>query len=286
MKQKSIIKEALSNTPNRRSLLKKLAVAGAAMGAAQLPLGAAAPAPSDVVQFALNLEYLEAEFYSIATTGQTIQQRGIPVDGMGDSGPTTTSFGKVNFGNNLVLTGGSARDISDDELAHVKALRGALSANGITPIAKPAIDLDALASMGASLSNQQTFLVLARAFEDIGVSAYSGGASFLSGSPYLMAAARILAVEGEHSGNIRLEIARLGIPTFPVDGADVIPPPSGSNFYSTNKANGLCAYRTPGQVLYLAYGLHANVTSGGFYPNGVNGAINMSSGPATAANLS
>jgi len=286
MKQKSIVKEALSNSPNRRSLLKKLAVAGAALGAAQFPLGAAVPAPSDVVQFALNLEYLEAEFYSIATSGQTLQQRGIPIDGMGNSGPTTTSFGKVNFGNNLVLTSGTAHDIADDEVAHVMALRGALSTNGITPIAKPAINLDALASMGASLSNQQTFLVLARAFEDIGVSAYSGGASFLSGSPYLMAAARILAVEGEHAGNIRLEIARLGIPTFPVDGADVIPPPSGTNFFSTNKANGLCAYRTPGQVLYLAYGLKANVTSGGFYPNGVNGAINMSSSAATAANLS
>ena len=165
-------------------------------------------------------------------------------------------------------------------------LRNALTNNGITPIAKPAINLDALASMGASLANQQTFLVLARAFEDIGVSAYNGGVNFLSGSPYLMTAARILAVEGEHTGNIRLEIARLGIPTTPLDGADVIPPPSGSNFYSTNKANGLSAFRTPGQVLFLAYGFMANVTSGGFFPNGVNGVLNMSSAAATAANLS
>jgi len=237
------------------------------------------------LNFALNLEYLEAEFYSIATTGQNLQQRGVPIDGSGNSGSTRTNFGQVNFGNNLVLTGGSARDISTDEIAHVMTLRAALTANGIRPIAKPAIDLDALASMGASLANQQTFLVLARAFEDIGVSAYSGGAAFLSGSPYLMTAARILAVEGQHTGDIRLQIARLGIPTFPLDGGDVIPPPSGSNFYSTNKANGLCAFRTPGQVLYLAYGLMANVTSGGFFPSGVNGALNMSSGAATAANL-
>ncbi|MDQ6759644.1 MAG: ferritin-like domain-containing protein [Acidobacteriota bacterium] len=284
----NIIEEALSRSSptNRRGLLKKVAAAGAALGAARLPLNAQGPSASDVVQFALNLEYLEAEFYSVATSGQTLQQRGVPITGSGNSGPTTTSFGQVNFGNNLVLTSGSARDVSDDEIAHVMTLRGALTANGITPIAKPAIDLDALASMGASLANQQTFLVLARAFEDIGVSAYSGGANLLSGSPYLMTAARILAVEGQHTGNIRLEIARLGIPTFPLDGADVIPPPSGSNFYSTNKANGLCAFRTPGQVLYLAYGLKANVTSGGFFPNGVNGVLNMSSGPATAANLS
>ena len=78
-----------------------------------------------MVQFALNLEYLEAEFYSVATTGQTIQQRGVDISGTGDMGPTTTSFGQVNFGNNLVLTSGSARDISDDEIAHVKTLRAA-----------------------------------------------------------------------------------------------------------------------------------------------------------------
>lgn len=286
MAKNKIVEEALSNTPNRRTLLKKLAFAGAAVGATQTLVRAQPPTAADVVQFALNLEYLEAEFYSIATTGQTLQQRGVPISGIGNAGPTTTSFGKVNFGNNLVLTAGSAKDISDDEIAHVMTLRAALTANGVTPVAKPAINLDALSPFGASLANQQTFLVLARAFEDIGVSAYSGGASLLCGSPYLMTAARILAVEGEHTGNIRLEVARLGIPTFPLDGADIPPPPTGSNFFSTNKANGLPAYRTPGQVLYLAYGLVAGATSGGFFPNGVNGVLNTSSGPATAANLS
>lgn len=286
MAKQEIIREALSQSTNRRGLLKKLAVAGAAIGATQLPINAQAPSAVDVVQFALNLEYLEAEFYSIAVSGQNLQQKGVPITGSGATGPTTTMFGKVNFGNNLVLTAGSAEDIMDDEIAHVKTLRNALQANGITPIAKPAINLDALASAGASLQNQQTFLVLARAFEDIGVSAYNGGASLLAGSPYLMTAARILAVEGQHTGNIRLQVARLGIPVPPLDGADIVPPPSGGNFFSTNKANGLSAFRTPGQVLYLAYGFMANVTAGGFFPNGVNGLIKMSSGPATSANLS
>lgn len=286
MAKQQIIEEALSSSPNRRSLLKKLAVAGAAIGASQPPASAQAPSPVDVVQFALNLEYLEAEFYSIAVTGQTLQQRGVPITGSGNSGPTTTSFGKVNFGNNLILTARSASDIADDEIAHVLVLRAALTANSVTPIAKPAINLDALAAMGASLANQQSFLVLARAFEDIGVSAYSGGANFLSGSPYLMTAGRILAVEAQHTANIRLQVARLGIPTVPLDAADIIPPPlGGANFLSTNKANGLVAVRTPGQVLYLAYGMVASATSGGFFPNGVNGILNMSSAPATTANL-
>lgn len=286
MRKQTIIQDALGGTTNRRGLLKKLAVAAAAVGATQSGVNAQTPTAADVVQFALNLEYLEAEFYSIAITGMNLQQRGIAITGSGNSGPTTTSFGKVTFGNNLLLTFASGRDIADDEINHVLALRAALTANGVTPIAKPAINLDALAGSGASLANQQTFLVLARAFEDIGVSAYNGGVSFLAGSPYLMSAARILAVEGEHTGNIRLQIARFGIPTAALDAADVIPPPTGSNLFSTNKANGLSAFRTPGQVLYLAYGFAANVTQGGFFPAGVNGALNMSSTAATAANLS
>jgi hypothetical protein len=285
MSDQNIIKEALATSPNRRSLLKTLGVAGAALGATQTPVSAQGPSAVDVVQFALNLEYLEAEFYSVAVTGQTLQQRGIPVTGSGTLGATTTSFGKVAFGNNIVFTAGVAEDLMDDETAHVVILRNALQANGVTPIAKPAINLDALASGGASLQNQQTFLVLARAFEDLGVTAYNGGVTLLAGSPYLMTAARILAAEGQHAGNIRLQVARFGLFVPPMDAADVVPPPASDNFFATNKANGLTAFRTPGQVLHIAYGFKTNATSGGFYPNGVNGTIRTSSGPATAANL-
>jgi Ferritin-like domain len=285
MTTKNILESTLAMVSNRRSLLQKLAFAGAALGASEQLLDAQSPAPSDVVQFALNLEYLEAEFYSVAATGQTLEQLGIPISGSGTPGPTTTSFGKVNLGNNLVFTSGSLADISADETAHVMTWRTALMNNGFTPIAKPPINLDALASAGASLQNQQTFLVLARIFEDVGVSAYNGGMTLLAGSPYQMTASRIVSVEGQHVANIRLQIARLGIPTFAVDGADIIPPPTGTNFFSTNLANGLSAYRTTGQVLFLAYGA-ANVTAGGFFPNGLNGIINMSSAAATSANLS
>jgi hypothetical protein len=235
--------------------------------------------------FALNLEYLEAEFYAVATTGQTLAQQGVAISGSGTAGPTTTryNYASVNF-----ATGAAARtaqNIAADEINHVLLLRAALTANGVTPVAKPAINLDALASLGASLGTQGSFLLLARIFEDIGVTAYAGAAGFLVGSPYLGTAARILAVEGEHVGNIRYQSALLGLPAPQLDGADVPPPPTGMNYFSTSSANGLCATRTPGQVLYLAYGA-ANAMSGGFFPNGVNGVINTSSAAATASNLS
>lgn len=292
MNADKIIDQVVKEAPNRRGMLKKLGIASAAAAAGTAVTGKrlraavpATPSPIDVVQFALNLEYLEAEFYSIATTGQKLEQRGYDLSGTGNSGPTTTSYGAVNFANNFVLTGAVAQDLAADEIAHVQVLRNALLANGVTPIAKPAINLDALAARGASLANEQAFLTLGRIFEDVGLSAYAGGAPYLAGSPFLPTAARITGVEALHVANIRLQIARLGIPSPQLDPADVVPPPTGTNFFSTNLANGLCATRTPGQVLYLAYGNAANATSGGFFPQGVNGTLNMSDGPAPASNL-
>jgi Ferritin-like domain len=287
MDNKEIYTEILSKAPNRRGMLKKLGISSAAVAVgAGLKISAqsATPTATDVVQFALNLEYLEAEFYSVATTGQMLEAKGIDLTGIGTPGPTTTAFGAVDFSDNLSFTGSVAQDIAADELAHVEVLRQALKSNGVTPIAKPAINLDALAGKGASLANEASFLTLARIFEDTGLSAYSGAALLLQNSPFLQTAARITAVEGAHSANIRLQVARLALASPQVDGADVVPPPSGSNFFSTNLANGLCATRTPGEVLFLAYGA-ASVNRGGFFPQGVNGNINMSTGQATAANL-
>jgi hypothetical protein len=293
MGKKTIIDEVLSKASNRRQLIKSLGIASATAttsgSLSKLSADPSTPTPEDVVQFALNLEYLEAEFYSIATTGKTLEERGYEIWGVGEPGnapgPTKTRFGAVDFCDREFDTGAIALDIAADEIAHVQVLRKALQDNGITPIAKPALDLDALAAAGASLQNERTFLVLSRIFEDVGESAYCAGAPFLSNSPFLRTAARITAVEGEHVSNVRLQIARLQIPTFPLDEADVIPPPSGQNYFSTNLANGLPPFRAPGEVLFLAYGNKANVTCGGFFPKGVNGALRTSTGPATAANL-
>lgn len=280
MKTKALVPEILAESPNRRSLLKTLGLATSAAGAVlatsgKLQAQSTSPTVVDVLQFALNLEYLEAEFYTVATMGQTIDQVGIGITGSGNAGPTTGGS-QVNFSNNLVFTGQVAMEIGQDERAHVALLRQALNAAGITPVAKPAINLNAL---GIGFGNIMQFLTLARVFEDIGVSAYAGAAGlpFVANSPYIGTAARILAAEAEHVGNIRLQVARLNIATAALDGVDVMPPPSGQKFISVDAATGLAAVRTPGQVLYLAYGNAANATSGGFFPAGVNGTINTSS---------
>ena len=280
MSQKSIISDVLDQSPNRRGLLKKFGIAGAAAGAAfaagglKLNADPSMPTAVDILQFALNLEYLEAEFYTVATMGKTIDQVGIGIMGSGTYGPTTGGH-QVNFANSSVFTGAIANQIGNDERNHVTLLRTALSGAGVTPVAKPEINLNAL---GIGFGNELEFLTLARVFEDIGVSAYGGGAqvSSLTNSPYIGTAARILAAEAEHVANIRLQVARLGVPTSALDSVDIIPPPSGTLFFSMDPSTGLTAIRTPGQVLYLAYNA-ASATSGTFFPMGVNGNLHTSS---------
>lgn len=275
MSKKRIAEQVLENLPHRRDFVKRLGLAGAA-GAALAGNVHKANAQAmitdvDIVNFALNLEYLEAEFYTLATTGMTIEQMGIGITGSGTPG-LTTGGKKVNLFNQLVFTSQIALQIAADERAHVTFLRNALQSLGAEPVAKPAINLNAL---GIGFNSQNEFLVLARAFEDIGVTAYGGAAPLIQSPQVLAIAARIFGTEAEHAANIRLQVARLRIPTTPLDGVDVIPPPSGSLFFSVD-GNALVQTRTPGQVLFLTYGNRANATSGGFFPNGVNGPINTS----------
>ena len=270
--KKNVFENLVSQSPNRRSFVKKLGIAGAAAGALATNRGMAQSSVTDfdILNFALNLEYLEAEFYTVVTTGKTLAQLGFTVTGSGTQG-MVTGGAKVTLTDSYVAA--TALELAADEQTHVKLLQTAIAGYGGTAIAEPAINLNAL---GVGFGNQAEFLTLARAFEDIGVTAYGGAAPLIQNSAILGYAARILAVEAEHSGNIRAAVARLGVPTTALDGADHVPPPSGSAYFSTD-TNALTEIRTPGQVLYVAFGGAANATSGGFFPNGVNGTINTSS---------
>jgi hypothetical protein len=280
MLHNDVIENLLAQSPNRRSFFRKLGIASAVAGAVTGTRGLAQTQPTigdaDILNFALNLEYLEAEFYTVATTGTTLSSNGFSGAGSGVGGPTTGGK-QVTLSDPIVQA--VAKELANDEQAHVKLLQGAITGLGGQPVAKPAINLGAL---GIGFGSQSEFLTVARVFEDIGVTAYNGAAPLIQNKAILGYAARILATEAEHVGNIRLLVAQNAIPTTALDGVDHLPPPTGTLYFSTN-SSALTEVRTPGQVLFLAYGGKANMTSGGFFPNGVNGLLNTSSGAETTA---
>lgn len=283
--------QSIASILNRRAFMKgagigTLGLAGAAMTASRLGMLDDVPAAKafglssssvhaatvtdiDIANFALNLEYLEAEYFSVVTTGQTLEQRGYYFGGVGKYGPTTGGA-KVDLSSGE-STGQLApvfNELAATELTHVNILRAGL---GSAAIAKPAINLDAL---GLGYGNFRDALVLARAFEDTGVSAYGGAAPLISNKDYLSAAVRLGLVEAYHAGNVRLFIAGYGIQTFPLDSMDVPPPPTGPK-YADQDNNALAIVRTTSQVLAIVYHNNTPGTNhGGFFPNGVNGNIN------------
>ena len=286
----NIIEEVVKASPNRRKFLKTLGAATAAvtaMGVATPSAEAQSSTELAVLNFALNLEYLEAEFYTYGQYGYGIENFNIKTSGVASggnpaSGGTTTGGKKVTFSNSLVFSGPITAEIGSDERAHVVLLQSFL---GSQAIAKPNLNLNAL---GIGFGSQNEFLTLARIFEDIGVTAYAGAAYLLTTPLVIQTAARILAVEALHVGSIHTQIARLNITSPVLDGADLVPPPTGAQnqYLPINISNGLPALRSVGQVLNLAYG-GAGLTQGAFFPNGINGAFagTASAAAATSANL-
>jgi hypothetical protein len=283
---KNLFDDLASASPNRERFMKKMDAASATMGGGS-PTGATETiTETDILNFALNLEYLEAEFYTYAVEGKSITSFGISIDGKATgensaSGGETAGGAKVNLDNSEIFSRDIAAEIGSDERAHVILLRSAL---GTAAVAKPNINLSAL---GIGFGSQVDFLTVARILEDIGVTAYTGAAGMLKTPGVITTAARLLAAEAEHAGSIHTQVAKLKIPSSAVDGADLIPPPSGkgTQYLSINLSNGLAATRTAGQVLYLAFGMQPNSRQGGFFPTGLNGKITMSDGPATESNL-
>ena len=254
---------------SRRNLLRTAAGSAVAIAIAAGCGGsshsqAAGVTDADILNFALNLEYLEAEFYTYATTGNGITNAGVGVTGTGSTG-ATTGGSQVQFVDpNLKAV---ALELAADEQAHVNFLRAAL---GSQAVAKPAINLNAL---GIGFASDQQFLTLARAFEDTGVSAYGGAVTYISSKTYLQAAAQILGTEALHAGNLRLFIDQKSISITALDSLDVVPPPAGTQFFTTTPPaqSALAVIRTTTQVLNIVYAGGAH--SGGFFPNGLNGNI-------------
>lgn len=267
---------------SRRRFMANAGLAAGALGTVGLaagcsnsntaPTGATGTTPSvgDVLNFALNLEYLEATFYLTLTTGS-----GLQAADMGASpGAVTGGLTKVTF--TLPGVQDLANQLAADEQAHVQFIRATMTALSITPVSMPALNLAAL----GAVTNDYQFLNVARALETVGTSAYEGAVGLLiSNTTALNYAATIHATEGQHEGALRQYIiANLpyytanNISILKADSADVVP--SATAIFNT--VTGLNTARPTDQVLQIVYGNPGTIgaKSGGFYPAGFNGNIN------------
>lgn len=242
---------------------------------------------ADYLNFALNLEYLEAEFYLRAATGN-----GLSAADTGNTTSKTTGGGQVPGMSSLQTQ--YVNEIAQNELDHVRFLRNAL---GSSAVMAPSIDLtnsfNALASaagLGSSFnpfSSYANFLIGAFIFEDVGVTAYHGAAKLLTSKTNLTAAAEIMAVEAYHAAAIRSQIVLAGSTAISTANAvESVRSMLGGGNETTLSATGITAAdstnsiafeRTTDQVLHIVYGTGggAGVKSGTFFPSGLNGNISV-----------
>ncbi len=153
----------------RADFLRKATVGGAALlGALALPpTGAAATAKdTDILNYALTLEYLQASFYTEAERVDSLRGKALR----------------------------AAEVVGAVERAHVQALRAAL---GSAAVARPAFNFRGVTE------NQQRFLKTAVAFEDLAVAAYKGQAPRLDSDALLAVAVSIHSVEARHAAWMR-----------------------------------------------------------------------------------
>lgn len=158
-------------------LLKGALAAGALYGAAAVgPMvqgvfaqssGKGAQGDIDILNFALTLEYLEADFYDVALKDVKLSKE------------------YKDF----------ATEVGENEQEHVDALIGAIEDLGGKPAKEPKFTFP--------LKDEDSFTELAITFEDTGVSAYNGAGPMIQSKDLLAVAGGIVQVEGRHAGAIR-----------------------------------------------------------------------------------
>jgi hypothetical protein len=256
-----------------------------------------------VLQLALNLEYLEAQYYSIAALGVRLPESSL-TGAVGERGDVTGGR-QVTFQDDAIRA--YAREIANDEIAHVNAIRAVLG--NTATIAQPAIDIsggtsgpffEAAKAAGVLINGafdpyagDDAFLLGAFLFEDVGVTAYKGAAPLLTNKVYLEAAAGILAAEAYHAGLVRTSIYARGNATFIAatnkisdarDSLDNLANRTGDddqgllnadgsvNLVPTD-ANGLAYSRNSEQVHNIVYLRTTAGIGGGFFPKGTNNSV-------------
>lgn len=194
------------------SMTLALRLASAPLALAALSRQAFAQAPMsilEVLQFALLLENLEAEFYKA-------------VLGVSSSTAFNNAFAPVRA--DLTAREVATFDqIRKHEVAHVMFLRTQISAMGGTPTNYTPANFDFTGGNGsgtgpfaAATQNKAFLLAAAQSFEDTGVRAYKGQAgNLISNDAVLQAALQIHSVEARHAAQIRKMRSMAGAPVDP-----------------------------------------------------------------------
>ena len=296
-----------ANTARRRQFMTGAAVGAVGLGAgltastpARAAAGTGAVSDVDIFNFALNFEYLGAEYY-LAALGLSLPA----AVGGGTANVLLPSTHVVPFENEAIFY--FAQQLADDEYAHVAVIREVL---GASAIAEPSIDLDnswtSLAMAAGLISegevfnpfqSETNFLLGAYILEDVCITALCGAAALINSPVNLAYAASILGVEGYQIGMLRQRLSAIGAgpatnaisalrSTLSNQVQNVGVDDNGTDFnmnpfnFTNVDINGQAFRRTPQQVLNIAYG-GASASQGGFFPLGVMGAINNTglSGP-------
>lgn len=144
----------------------------------------------EILNFALTLEYLEADFYNA---------KGKEVHLTGQARSYAQMFG-------------------EQEQDHVNALMATIKELGGTPVKKPTFVFPA--------DSEHSFLALASTLENTGVGAYNGAAPSIKNKKVLTAAGEIVQIEARHAAAINLLIGKSPTPNqgfdIPIEKAKVL----------------------------------------------------------------
>ena len=192
--------EVYGRLDSRRRVFQHLSGLGGKLAAAAVPLalgsifnkayaGAASVQATlvEVLNFALTLEHLEANFYNAGINATTSPQL------------SANNLRALNL-------------IKADEANHVSFLRTTILSLNATAVSPAASDFDFTGAQGGSrpalfanvLTDAGTLLAVAQALEDTGVRAYKGSATdLMSNKTILEAALNIHSVEARHASRLR-----------------------------------------------------------------------------------
>jgi hypothetical protein len=301
-------KIAAGHALNRRHFMAALGMTGVAAGAGMMSgcstsnsvaVTTASTAQIDMLNFALNVKYLQATFYSFIAKGTDLTGSAVTNSGPITGGTAALSFAGITGVTNAQQITDMLNEIYYDEKNHVSTLMSLL---GISAVFRPAINL---AGFGAVTATNA--LSIARLLEDVGVTVYAGIIGSLSSSDITLLG-QIMGADSLHAGILRL--TALQNPTIAAyikaDTLDVAPfdpgaasnagPTASGGFFATAGATtattafpaGFAFTRTISQALAILFGKETatgsttsvtvaaiGTTSGGFFPNGVNGNLNQ-----------